>query len=497
MKYATRTKQTIEFGDFQTPKVLAFEICNLLSRLEIKPKTIIEPTCGTGNFLHAALDKFQSSEKVYGVDISKSHLEKAKEQLIGKDKACLIKSDFFQMDWASFLSNTSEPILVIGNPPWVTNSQLSIIESFNVPVKSNFQNFNGYDALTGKSNFDISEWMLIQILNWLNERDAMMAMLCKTSVARKVLNYAWKHHLSLFQSSIYNIDAEKYFGISADACLLVCKLTPSAQSFYCDVFDSLNKAVPSNKIGHSDGEFIASFELYKQWKHLRGNFSYWRSGIKHDCSKVMELIKQNGKYRNGFGELVELEDAFLYPMMKGSNVANGVKNTERFMLVTQKKIGEETYQIKTVAPKTWAYLMRYATLLDERKSSIYKKRPRFSIFGVGDYSFTKWKVAVAGLYKKLDFKVVGSGDCKPIVLDDTVYFIPCESEEQAKQMALLLNSETAKKFFHAFIFWDSKRPITIDVLRKLDLSALARELKDKAFDESTFNLSSQSSFSFV
>jgi len=28
----------------------------------------------------------------------------------------------------------------------------------------------------------------------------------------------------------------------------------------------------------------------------------------------------------------------------------------------------------------------------------------------------------------------------------------------------------------AFIFWDAKRPITIDILKRLDLVALAREL---------------------
>ena len=53
---------------------------------------------------------------------------------------------------------------------------------------------------------------------------------------------------------------------------------------------------------------------------------------------------------------------------------------------------------------------------------------------------------------------------------------PCQSEQEARYVADLLNSQPAREFFSAFVFWDAKRPITIDMLRRLDLSALAREL---------------------
>ena len=40
----------------------------------------------------------------------------------------------------------------------------SALASPNLPSKSNFQNRKGLDAVTGKANFDISEWMLIQLM---------------------------------------------------------------------------------------------------------------------------------------------------------------------------------------------------------------------------------------------------------------------------------------------------------------------------------------------
>ena len=227
-------------------------------------------------------------------------------------------------------------------------------------------------------------------------------------------------------------------------------------------------------IGFRAGALIADFELYDRWKHLvRYAPPLWRSGIKHDCSRVMELRRDGSRFRNGFGESVELECEYLYPMLKSSDLANGLVNDpNRIMIVTQKKVGEDTEAIREKAPKTWAYLEKYGSWLDRRGSSIYRKRPRFSVFGVGDYSFSPWKVAVSGFYKKLRFRSIGPVQGKPVTLDDTAYFIPCRTSEEAESLAGALNSKPAGEFFRGYIFWDSKRPITADLLNRLDLKAL-------------------------
>jgi hypothetical protein len=197
----------------------------------------------------------------------------------------------------------------------------------------------------------------------------------------------------------------------------------------------------------------------------------------------MELEQEELGFRNKLGELYDLEITYLYPMLKSSDIANGTDvfhppfpHQSRWMLVPQRAIGEDTTSIKHVAPKTWAYLMDHRDLLDRRRSSVYKGQPRFSVFGVGEYSFSPWKVAISGLYKKLHFTAVGPYGGKPVVLDDTCYFVPCQSEKEARYLVGLLNSTIAKKFFEAFIFWDAKRPITASVLRRLSLLALAKEM---------------------
>jgi hypothetical protein len=490
MELTPNNDKKAEFGDFQTPPGLAAEVCSLLNDLHIIPTSIVEPTCGQGNFLLAALDAFPDSRTAIGVDISSEYVEAATGRLVGRPDSRKLKlhcENFFRMDWAKVFSNLVCPILVVGNPPWITNSDLGALNSENLPTKTNFQKYSGFDALTGKSNFDISEWMITHLLGLLHERAGVLAMLCKTAVARKVLSHAWKNNLRVQSSALYLIDADKHFEASVDACLLVCHTGGANTSFDCRVFGSLQNSEPSHIFGYRDNQLVAEVGAYDAWKQLQGTEHYkWRSGIKHDCSGVMELRRIGDSYENGLGKRVVLESQFLYPMLKSSDLANGnVSSTDRYMLVPQLAIGADTSSIQEKAPLTWAYLQEYGPTLDRRGSSIYKERPRFSIFGVGSYSFAPWKVAISGFYKSLRFCAVGPICGKPMVFDDTCNFISCQSEDEATCMAELLNSPATSEFLKAFIFWDAKRPLTIDLLKRIDLLRVA-EASGKLLDAEKF-----------
>jgi len=477
-----KRKRRIEYGDFQTPVDLSNRICGFLLDQGIRPSSIVEPTCGQGNLLLSALDQFTSATRAIGIDINPEYIECVQSRLAAQsytDKVHVFQGDFFSVNWRQILDDLPDPILVIGNPPWVTSSELASLDSTNLPRKTNFPGLSGLDAKTGKSNFDISEWMLIHILEFLNHRNATMAMLCKTSVARKVLAHAWKRDLHLGRSRIYLIDARETFGASVDACLLACDTTASGcRQQVCQVYDGISEDTHRTTFGYRNSRLIADIEYYERWNHLEDESPYrWRSGIKHDCARVMELDKEERGFKNKLGESFDLETTYVYPMLKSSDIVRkSTPKPSRWMLVPQRTIGEDTTPIKHTAPKTWAYLISHSEFFDKRRSSVYEGRPRFSVFGVGEYSFAPWKVAISGLYKKLHFAVVGPYAGKPVVLDDTCYFIPCQSGEEAHYLAGLLNSEVAKEFLKSFIFWDAKRPVTASILGRLSLVALAKEL---------------------
>lgn len=470
----------IAYGDFQTPKSLTDQITKLIKRKNIAPKSLIEPTCGEGNFLVTAIDTFNSLEHVLGFDINPKYIEQTKNRLKNqKLQINLNAEDFFVIDWEDIIVNLPQPILVIGNPPWVTNTELGSIGSDNLPIKNNFNNLKGIDAITGKSNFDISEWMLKKLFNHLNSRDAIIAVLCKTSVARKVLKYAWKNQIKIQDAEIYLVDAKAYFDASVDACLLYANFSlGSNNENECKIFSSIDYTSQYETFGYRDGQLIGDIANFELYKHLIGRSQYrWRSGIKHDNSRIMELEKEEGVFKNKFGDEFELEMDYLYPLLKSSDIANGaVKSPRKWLIVPQKRVGEKTSQISRLAPKTWDYLIQNEGLFNQRKSSVYKNKPRFSIFGVGDYSFSPWKIAISGMYKKLVFNIVGKYENKPFVCDDTCYFISCQTKEEAEFLFSLLNSDIAKSFFNTFIFWDDKRPVKVELLNKLNLYALTEEL---------------------
>ena len=70
-----------EYGDWQTNLPLAISICEHIKSQGIRPQVIIEPTCGQGNFILAALLTFDTIEDVYGIEIYKPYLNILNDKL--------------------------------------------------------------------------------------------------------------------------------------------------------------------------------------------------------------------------------------------------------------------------------------------------------------------------------------------------------------------------------------------------------------------------------
>ncbi len=471
-------KAKIEFGDFQTPLALANEICSLLAHQNIEASTIIEPTCGVGAFLVAASKAF-SKARLLGWDINAGHVAEAKAALHSAGaakRASIGRQDFFSYDWEAELADIQGTVLVLGNLPWVTNSTVSGINGSNLPAKENFQGFRGIEARTGKSNFDISEWMLIRLVKALRGRSAAIAMLCKTSTARKLLRFAWRNDGRIAAASLHRIDAKKHFGASVDACLLFVR-TGEAGPTEAKVFDSLSTKRASTTLGLAGQDLVSNIQTYRRLKHLEGLCPYqWRSGVKHDCASVMELRHANGHgLENKLGEHINIESDHLFPLLKCSDLANSRLDPKRFVIVTQRRVGEDTASIAKNAPRTWRYLDSHRKLFEARKSSIYSRRIPFALFGIGDYAFAPWKVAVSGLHRAPRFALVGPMNDKPVLFDDTCYFLPFEDEREAEVVAQILKSNECREFLEALTFTDSKRPITVELLERLNIRALAED----------------------
>ena len=482
-----------EYGDFQTNKDLANKVAKHLAKRDISPEIIIEPTCGKGNFIIASLSNFKAIKKVFGIEIYKPYVWETKFSILdfflsnpdsNKPEITITHCSIFDFDFKNISKQfPTEKLLILGNPPWVTNSKLGSLNSSNLPKKSNFKNQNGLDAMTGKGNFDIAEYITLMLLDAFQTHNGYLALLVKNSVVKNIVFNQKDKKYRVGEIEKYCIDSKKEFNVSVEASLVYCQLN-SPSSFECNEFDfySLEKRL---SFGWLNSKFVSNLADYNATKEIDGVCPFeWRQGIKHDCTAIMELERVNGHFVNNQSDEIKLEEDLIYGLLKSSDLKNTViKSTRKHTIVTQTKVGQETSYIQHLYPETYSYLKKNISNFQARKSSIYNGKPLFSIFGIGDYSFKPFKVAISGLYKTYHFTLVLPQNDKPVMLDDTCYFIGFDRIEYAVYAIILLNSKTTEAFLKSITFSDAKRVFTKDLLMRLDLLNLANLISRTEIEE--------------
>src|SRR5436190_11466931 len=318
-----------EYGDFQTPLSLARAVCRKLFELGYRPEVLIEPTCGKGNFIIAGLEIFPSIRKVYGLEIQERYVTECKARLLAallsrpelKREIQIQQGNIFAEALAPGVLQIDEgEVLILGNPPWVTNTTLSGLDSTNLPTKSNFKKHAGLDAITGKSNFDIAEFILLQLVRGFTKSHATIAMLCKNTVIRNLVEGTKQQALPIGNLRAFAFDAAKEFGVAADASLFVADITNELRAKTCKL-TGLREGITPREFGWVGENFVSDVARYRKVRQIEGVSSIvWRQGIKHDCAEVMELREENGQWRNGAGESLNVEYDHIFPLAKSSDL---------------------------------------------------------------------------------------------------------------------------------------------------------------------------------
>lgn len=477
-----------DLGDFQTPLELAREVWSVLNDLGIRPGRVLEPTCGTGNFLASLPIDDRSPQEVRGIELQPDYAAEARRSVarFNGTSARIIQADLFAMDFRRDLQwQTDGPLVIVGNPPWITSAELSRLGSSNIPEKSNFLGLSGLDAVTGAANFDLGEAVWMKLLAETAVEYPTIALLCKTSVARNVIRFIYQNSVPAERIVLRNIDARKWFNAAVGACLLIVRVGPEPLRPDVEVFDDLSAGLPSHGMGLRNGTLIRDTDLYDRYAFADGSCPCtWRQGIKHDAASVMVLRYDDGLWINGLGETVDIEDEYRYPLVRSTELFHQEHpRPECAVIVPQRSLSANPKTLTGTAPRLWRYLCDHGGILDARKSSMLKNRPRFSVFGVGEYTFAPYKVAISGFHKECRFRVLRPFRGKSVIPDDTSYFIACRHSWQTVILARLLNSRPALGMLAALRFDDAKRPTTKRVLERIDLrEILKRQDTRELFD---------------
>ena len=449
-----------EWGDFQTPIELANQVVELMSSREWS--RVLEPTCGTGTFLTASKLLGPDIER-RGIEIRPAYVERARSAGFEVTRADIFATDLAQdLPW-----KCDGPLLIIGNPPWVTNAQLGAMGSANLPKKLNLKGLSGFDAITGASNFDLAEYILLKIMGELRLERPTLAFLVKTHVARNVIAHASKFKLPYCDYEIRLIDSKKWFGASVDACLFVARY--NEQPVYeCDVFNSIASEKSVRTMATAGDRLVADIAKYRLASPIDGISPLeWRSGVKHDAAGIMELDFEAC-------QTLQLEAERVYPLLKCSDIYRDRLRPNKCVLLPQTRLGEDTVALRDTAPNLWNYLMIHSEMLDKRKSSVYRTQPRFAVFGIGDYTFAPYKIAISGLHKAAHFVLLGPHNGKPILVDDASYIVGFSDAQEAALCYAMLKNRLAQALLQSLVFWDSKRPITKKLLQRINLRAIAQ-----------------------
>lgn len=474
-----------DLGDFQTPPALVYAVLtSLMESGRVWPR-VLEPTCGSGNFIAGLLSLPEPPDEIQGLELQERYVEQARHitSQATPDQVMIHQANIFTLRLGEALQwHEHGPLLIVGNPPWVTNAALGVVGSANLPHKSNLKHLSGVDAMTGSANFDIAEYIWLKLIRELISECPTIALLCKTSVARNVLQFAAATGLPISNAIIRKIDAKKWFAAAVDACLFVVDVGQSTPQYEAVVYPDLGSSTPIATIGIANGQLVPDIAAGQKLHVLGESPLVWRQGLKHDAASVVELtLDPSGKLYNKHGETVVVESPYLYPLLKSSDLGGkGVIPSKRMVIVPQEKIGDDTRRLEQTAPRLWSYLTAHQTVFAQRKSSIYQNQPPFAYFGLGSYSFASYKVAISGLYKVPRFRAVGPIEGRPVMCDDTCYFLPCHSSRQAAVAASLLNDPLCLDLINTLVFWDAKRPITKRVLQRIDLLALLRHAEPLA-----------------
>nr|WP_292739124.1 TaqI-like C-terminal specificity domain-containing protein [Methanobrevibacter sp.] len=432
-----------ELEDYQTPLSITEEICAYLkNNLKINPTVIIEPTCGIGNFLRSASKVFDSKE-LYGIEIDAEKINAVDRSIPNLN---LINEDIFKFKFD--MINENESYLIIGNPPQKNNT-------------------NFINNLQGKTNcFNMSEQIILKIIEIFKNTKTTIAFLCKTTVARNIFKRLIKNKIPYNFVKQLTFNFSKISKMNKNSCLLIIQLgEKQLPNNICEVSEFSNP----DKILHKICFEYDSNSNNDKLIDIDGKCEIdWKLGVKHDCAKIMELTCKNNQLMNNLDEKVNIETILLYPLLKGGDLKKPLINeTSKYIIITQKKIKQDTTYIKTKAPKTWEYLNNNKTYFDNRKSKMYKRTPAFSISDIGDYAFKKYKVGISGFNKEPNFTLVYNE--KPVMLDNSCYYLSFDDFDEAYITLLILNSQLVKKFLKNIAFLDSKRPFSKVILKRINI----------------------------
>ena len=170
--------------------------------------------------------------------------------------------------------------------------------------------------------------------------------------------------------------------------------------------------------------------------------------------EIKEIVVENiitGRTKSDTEKIkTAIEDFFVFPLIKKPHFKKWKLKGYIYTLQMQdpkKRRGYDERWVKVNFPKTYGYLKDFEEILKQRAA--YKKylgkTPFYSMYDLGKYTFSPYKVVWNRVGNKLESCVISSVNDeflgkKPVLPEEHLVFIPTEDENEAHFICCILNS---------------------------------------------------------
>ncbi len=204
--------------------------------------------------------------------------------------------------------------------------------------------------------------------------------------------------------------------------------------------------------------------LYKAYLGARvepyGVFWLRVKEVRPDGILVVENMHDRGK-REIKSVHVAIEPDLVFPGISGREIVKYGVKSHFYLLISQnppkRAPYKENWMIENV-PLTYAYLRQFKEILLSRGSRVVnelaKKTEFYAMYGIGEYTFAKYRVAWKRMAAKMSAVVLSNiktdFGTKSLVSTDTTAFFALDNKDEAHYLCAVLNSELVNDFIKSF-----------------------------------------------
>ncbi len=402
---------------------------------------------------------------------------------------------------------------LVGNPPWISWNALppqyrKRLEKELLPRYVLFD-FHGQEARLGHSNDDyLVTFSWVTIDRYLHQ-GGTCGFIIKQPLLTNVSGKTFRHFAircvhettPLCVKRVADLRQINPFGIANETAIIV--LQKGERTAYPLPYEIWSKADGHFEIATFEAQPSSMADLASPWvvltpeleqtQFMAGRCPYTiRHGLKHDVADVLIvhpierhdgiLVIERARPRksNRSPERYKIEPDVVYPFVQPRHLTAWGVRSYTYVIIPQRKAGENNErEFRQAFPLTYAYLQRFAPAFAARRSRIFSGTPFYGLFGLGDYTWSPYKVCWCGLGFRPEFAVVGPVEdtfvgTKPVVPDGTVYFIPVDEQKEAHFLCAVLNSSIVRTFLSARS-GKSKRGLSKKMMEQLRLPIFNRD----------------------